>query len=571
MRNKRMKAYSYIRFSTTRQADGDSFGRQLELSERYAAKHHLEIDDSVRITDLGKSAYTEKNLSEGALGAFLKLVEAGKVEPGSLLLVESLDRLSRAAVPKALRLFLTLLEKGIEIVTLADDRRYSEESVSKDMTEMIISIAIMSRAHEESLRKAERLAEAWSKKRRKIGEEKLTSLCPRWLKISEDRKSYVPIPERVRIVKEIFALTLQGVGQNALAAKLNDRKEPSWTKALRLKAGWHSSYIARILYNPAVIGRYQPRKRDKNRKLVPEGDEIPNYFPAVVDEASFYAVQERHQPRGRYGSPKRVTNLFANLIFDGVTGDRVRYFCINTPGRAKPWRTLKSDAKRLNPKAKVVGWLYSHFEAAFLKFITELDWKQVNQSKENTLILEKRQEITVLQGKIEEIDQRLERFAEAIASSEEKPTFLVRKIAETEAEQKALESRLVEATKSMRKLERDEENLRHDEDRIRKLIEEQSEEASHETRLLLREEIRRKVKRITIYPEPAGSARKPSFMVEFVNGYTTWVRTSPVAIGAKATQRNEKPEVIGIRFQPSDEAPDPLEDLNFDPEERGSE
>jgi hypothetical protein len=266
-----------------------------------------------------------------------------------------------------------------------------------------------------------------------------------------------------------------------------------------------------------------------------------------------------------------VTNLFANLIFDGVTGDRVRYFCINTPGRAKPWRTLKSDAKRLNPKAKVVGWLYSHFEAAFLKFITELDWKQVNQSKENTLLLEKRQEITVLQGKIEEIDQRLERFAEAIASSEEKPTFLVRKIAETEAEQKALESRLVEATKSMRKLERDEENLRHDEDRIRKLIEEQSEEASLETRLLLREEIRRKVKRITIYPEPAGSAKKPSFMVEFVNGYTTWVRTSPVAIGAKATQRNENPEVIGIRFQPSDEAPDPLEDLNFDPEERGSE
>ena len=203
-----MKAYSYIRFSTTRQADGDSLRRQLELSERYAAKHNLEIDDSLRITDLGKSAYTGKHLSEGALGAFLKAVEAGKVEPGSFLLVESLDRLSRAAVPKALRLFLTLLEHGVHIVTLADERKYSEESVSKDMTEMIISIAIMSRAHEESLRKAERLAEAWAEKRKKIGEEKLTSICPRWLKLSEDRKHYELIPERAKVVREIFDLTL---------------------------------------------------------------------------------------------------------------------------------------------------------------------------------------------------------------------------------------------------------------------------------------------------------------------------------------------------------------------------
>ncbi|MEO8206350.1 MAG: recombinase family protein [Chthoniobacterales bacterium] len=95
-----------VEFSTPQQAEGDSLRRQLELSDKYATKHNLEIGDALRITDFGKSAYKEKHLSEGALGVFLKAVEKGEVDPGSFLLVESLDRLSRAAVPKALRLFL---------------------------------------------------------------------------------------------------------------------------------------------------------------------------------------------------------------------------------------------------------------------------------------------------------------------------------------------------------------------------------------------------------------------------------------------------------------------------------
>ncbi|MBN8710286.1 MAG: hypothetical protein BGO12_21345 [Verrucomicrobia bacterium 61-8] len=565
-----MKAYSYIRFSTTRQADGDSLRRQLELSERYAAKHNLEIDDSLRITDLGKSAYTGKHLSEGALGAFLKAVEAGKVEPGSFLLVESLDRLSRAAVPKALRLFLTLLEHGVHIVTLADERKYSEESVSKDMTEMIISIAIMSRAHEESLRKAERLAEAWAEKRKKIGEEKLTSMCPRWLKLSEDRKHYELIPERAKVVREIFDLTLQGVGRSALAKRLNDRKEPAWTKGKRLKDGWHHSYIAKILANPAVIGRYQPHVH-KDGKKVPVGEEISDYFPAVVAEASYYTLKGRYQPRGRYGGVHRVNNLFTNLVFDGRTGDIVRYVCVTDRKRKHPWRSLMSDAKRLNPKAQIVGWSYPHFEAAFLKFISELDWNQVTQQEQNTLLLDKEREANILRGKLEEVEARLEKFAEAIASSEEKPAFMIKKIAETEAEGKALESQLTEVIKAIRKLERAEQGLRQDQDKIRKLVAENDGHENRDVRLRLREEIRRKVKTITIYPERAGSKKNPSFMVEFVNGCTTWVRTSPVAIGTKATSLNSDPKVVGVRFQPSGDAPSPLDGMIIDPEDRGDE
>ncbi|MDB5778537.1 MAG: hypothetical protein JWP93_902, partial [Polaromonas sp.] len=45
-------------------------------------------------------------------------MEDGTIKAGSVLIVESLDRLSREEVPTALIRFMQLLSKGIEIVTL---------------------------------------------------------------------------------------------------------------------------------------------------------------------------------------------------------------------------------------------------------------------------------------------------------------------------------------------------------------------------------------------------------------------------------------------------------------------
>ena len=90
------KAYSYIRFSTPEQEKGDSQRRQLDLSTRYAQENGLELDTTLKLKDLGLSAYHKTNLEKGALGAFLSAISDGRVEPGSYLLVESLDRLSRA-------------------------------------------------------------------------------------------------------------------------------------------------------------------------------------------------------------------------------------------------------------------------------------------------------------------------------------------------------------------------------------------------------------------------------------------------------------------------------------------
>ena len=120
------KAYSYLRFSTPEQATGDSSRRQIEAAERWAAKNGMTLDTSLRMEDRGISAFRGKNARTGALGAFLAAVDDGVVPEGSYLLVENLDRVSRADPWDALPVFQQIINAGVIIVTLMDGRPIPE-------------------------------------------------------------------------------------------------------------------------------------------------------------------------------------------------------------------------------------------------------------------------------------------------------------------------------------------------------------------------------------------------------------------------------------------------------------
>jgi len=57
-------AFSYTRFSTLKQEQGDSGRRQIESARKYAAERGYILDESIEV-DRGKSAWTGKNISEG--------------------------------------------------------------------------------------------------------------------------------------------------------------------------------------------------------------------------------------------------------------------------------------------------------------------------------------------------------------------------------------------------------------------------------------------------------------------------------------------------------------------------
>ena len=61
------------------------------------------------------------------MGRFLEAVRVGSVKRGSYLIVESLDRLSREQVLTAQSLFLSIIQAGINLVTLMDGKVYRPE------------------------------------------------------------------------------------------------------------------------------------------------------------------------------------------------------------------------------------------------------------------------------------------------------------------------------------------------------------------------------------------------------------------------------------------------------------
>jgi DNA invertase Pin-like site-specific DNA recombinase len=278
-------AYSYLRMSTDLQQKGDSRRRQLEASRAYAEANGLELAQGAELEDIGISAFKGDNVREGALGKFLEAVRSGKVRPGSYLIVESLDRLSRQQVLAAQSLFLSIIQAGINLVTLTDGKVYKAGEV--DLADLITSLVIMSRAHEESATKSLRIAAAWKNKRTEAAALKpMTKWCPAWLRLLPDRGGYEPIPDRVDIVRQIFNDTAEGVGMYSIASRLNKADLPTFGPS----NGWHQSYIAKILANRAVLGEFQPHTRIDGKR-VPHGDPVRAYYPTIIDDELFYRAQ----------------------------------------------------------------------------------------------------------------------------------------------------------------------------------------------------------------------------------------------------------------------------------------
>jgi DNA invertase Pin-like site-specific DNA recombinase len=82
------KAYSYLRFSTPEQLEGDSFRRQWSAAQAYAERHNLELHHELTFHDMGVPAFRGANVERGKLAAFRRAVEDGRVVAGAYLLVE---------------------------------------------------------------------------------------------------------------------------------------------------------------------------------------------------------------------------------------------------------------------------------------------------------------------------------------------------------------------------------------------------------------------------------------------------------------------------------------------------
>jgi DNA invertase Pin-like site-specific DNA recombinase len=129
-----------MRCSSIRQAGGTTFKRQKILADAFVAKHGLTLDTTFKLTDAGKSGFHGTNASLGALKRFLDEIEAGTIEKGSYLIVEKLDRLTRAKLYDALSLFKKITDAGVLIATVEPERIYDSSALEgTDALELVFS------------------------------------------------------------------------------------------------------------------------------------------------------------------------------------------------------------------------------------------------------------------------------------------------------------------------------------------------------------------------------------------------------------------------------------------------
>lgn len=297
------KAYSYLRFSTPEQRIGDSTRRQSNAASEWCARRGIELDTTLTFQDLGRSGFTGDNYSEGALGLFFKAVESGVVEKGSYLVIEALDRFSRENPMEASTRLFALVRAGITLVTTDDGQEYSATRLaSSDPSLMLMLVVKMSQAHLESVRKSELVGKAWRQKKALARSElkPLTKRCPEWLELKDGK--FCPRPDRVSIVRRIFDETIAGMGRREIARRLNLEGIPPF----RHGTGWHTSSIAKITSGRAVLGEYQPKfgtRKISNRP--PDGDPIPNYYPQIIDEQTYWRAQSSVSGRRQDSSGRR--------------------------------------------------------------------------------------------------------------------------------------------------------------------------------------------------------------------------------------------------------------------------
>ncbi|WP_239662408.1 recombinase family protein [Citrobacter freundii] len=374
------KLYSYVRFSSVKQREGNSLERQQDTALKIATRYNLELDTTA-FHDLGMSAFKGKNAHEGKLSEFIKQIGV-KVPVGSWLVVENLDRISRDDAWSALDIFKSILSKGIVVVTGMDEKVYKYADVKNNPTDLIISLLMFTRAHDESLTKKNRVeAQARSLIRHNLTREPGTPAKAIesvgqnvwWV----DTKSGYVTPHSIYFAAAQKIIELKQNGETLLGIQryLNEHYTAPKKRVYKDKTGqaltpkteqW-GKHLIRTFLNPTVHGQkiFTLDKRDESGAIIydSESDEplketfiIPDYYPALMSEVDYLTLSklDRHRAVTRSsstypgGNPEPEIPLLSGIgiLFCGKCGsfmfksgsseNKYRYICGSKIVQGKP-------------------------------------------------------------------------------------------------------------------------------------------------------------------------------------------------------------------------------------------
>ena len=429
--------YSYIRFSTPEQSKGHSLQRQLDYARDYASKHGLPLDERLSMRDEGLSAYHQTNIKKGALGAFLKAVEDKIIPSGSVLIVEALDRLSRAEPIQSQALLSQIINGGITVVTASDNKVYNRETLKTNPMDLVYSLLVMIRGHEESSTKSSRVKASIRKQVNEWIETGKGSVVrvgsdPYWCQMRSDKSGFDLINDRADTVRYIYKLYMDGWGTYKISEHLNETAAPFNGKL------WYQKYVAGIIKSRCLIGE---RFFNLDEKEII----IKNYYPPVLSNDEFAMLQMQRANRGTTKSQGRIPSIYTGMkiAFCALCGKSL--VSQNHTGQIRADGTLADGNRRVRCAGGHLGNNCRNaqstqaviIERALLEFCH--DRMELSSLVGNgTEITEKRVKLNSKRGELTVTEQQIEKLADAFLTMDNPPVSLLDRLRSLETSKKEL-------------------------------------------------------------------------------------------------------------------------------------
>ncbi|MGE1080843.1 recombinase family protein [Pseudomonas shirazensis] len=374
----RINVYSYIRFSSKAQKLGFSEMRQIDQLNRFF-EQYPQARQVERYEDLGVSAFKGKNLKSGQLARFVERIKAKEIQPNSLLLVESFDRISRMGGYDALELIISIIQADCAIYTLFDNRLYSRRKTDSSADISLIQ-NILERANDESRSKSDRISDAKARNLLK-GENGgiITKRCPFWISFTDGK---FVLNEHAQAIARAVELSFD-MGFQAIAKKLNDEIHPK---------KYTESIVGKFLRQPAIYGSFIAMEWDESGKPVQLKKEIKGYYPAVITEAEFHRIsvklQERQDPKLAGRKAAEFKNILRGLVYCAC-GSGFRYHAQKS-GYVDLVCSASLTGRCSSAKpGKGVRYRYARLEEIFLAYQAKIPFHRIIAKTEDIKTLEK--------------------------------------------------------------------------------------------------------------------------------------------------------------------------------------
>ena len=348
--NKTYVAGLYLRLSKDDDQVGESFsiGTQRGILTDFCTQHGYQIHD-IYVDD----GYSGLNFSRPDFQRLLKDVERGLI---NMVITKDLSRLGRDYIMTGYYSEIFFPNAGVRYIALADD--FDSE---KGGNEIAPFKNILNDMYARDISKKVKTAKHHRAKQGLF----IGSQAPYgYLKSTDTKRHLIIDPEAAEVVRTIFSMAEQGMGNIAIAKELEKRKilTPSAykhsqgdTRFARYAGStpedtykWRHATINMILHNPVYIGQLTSLKTEvvnyktKKHKQVPLEQQIitPNAHEAIIDEELFYSISKVRADHVCQAHSRRF-NLFRGKLFCDccgsplsitkktlIGGDEDLYFCM---------------------------------------------------------------------------------------------------------------------------------------------------------------------------------------------------------------------------------------------------